>query len=136
MPSYGIGKLVYGVRKLTDSTVELEGGKLLHKPGFFFGGDCRACALLDLVCEELEAPCTSLLRGCEKPEDERKCEECEQLEDCLGEKPCCWLCPHLKECLEIARESGAEDFVKSRYGCDLQEFEAAVKMLLGKRKAS
>jgi len=134
MSRSGIGKLVYGVRKLTDSTVEFEGGKLLHKPSFLFGGDCRACALLDLVCEELEAPCTILLRGCEKPEDERKCEECEQLDECLGEKPCCWLCPHLKECLEITRDSGAEEFVKSRYRCSWEEFEVAVKMLLGKRK--
>ena len=67
MSRSGIGKLVYGVRKLTDSTVEFEGGKLLHKPSFLFGGDCRACALLDLVCEELEAPCTILLRGCKSP---------------------------------------------------------------------
>jgi hypothetical protein len=117
------------MRKLTNSTVELEGGKLMQKPSFLFGGDCRACALLDLVCEELETPCTGLLRECEKREKERRCEECEQLEPCLGEKLCCWLCLHLKECLEMARESGGEEFVKCRYGCGWEEFEAALKML-------
>ena len=120
--SPGIGKLVFGLRKLSPFTVELENGKILRKPV----SDCRVCALLNVVCEEIEFPCTFLLRKCKK---QKNCEACGRLEECLDEKPCCWNCPYLMECLERARERDGEFFVKFGYGCSWEEFEAAVKML-------
>jgi len=127
----GIGKIVYGIRKASSSTVELEDGELLHKPKFPFG-DCRACCLADVTCEEeLETPCLRMCRECSKPEDKRDCEECDNLEECLSEKPCCWDCPYLAECLEMAKDWCVDRFVKDIHGCDWDEFLAAVKMLAG-----
>jgi len=120
--SPGIGKLVYGLKKLSPFTVGLENGKILRKPV----SDCRVCALLNVVCEEIEFPCTFLLMKCKK---RKNCEACGRVEECLDEKPCCWNCPYLMECLEMARERDGEFFVKFRYGCNWEEFEAAVKML-------
>jgi len=124
----GIGKLVYGVVKLSPWAVKLESGALLFRPRFSMGGDCRVCALLDVVCEELETPCLYLVRRCQKPDEEKNCEACGELQECLGEKPCCWECPYLPECLAAARD-WSEDYVRDRYNCSWEEFEAAIKML-------
>jgi hypothetical protein len=128
--SSGIGRIVYGLRKINPSTVEAENGKQLHQPSSIFLDDCRTCALLDVVCEELESPCTCLLEKCEKPTEERDCEECERLDECLSDKPCCWECKHLMECLEMAKDCGADQFVSSVFSCDWEEFVEAVKMLV------
>ena len=122
-PSSGIGKLVYGLEKVSPFTVKLENGRFIRRPV----SDCRVCALNNVVCEELEYPCAYLLRKCRKRS--KNCETCGRLEECLDEKPCCWNCPYLMECLEMARERDGEFFVKFRYGCSWEEFEAAVKML-------
>jgi len=125
--SSGIGKLVYGLEKV-NFAVRLENGRIIRRPAFPLS-DCRSCALLDVVCEEIDSPCIFLLRKCSKRQEERDCEACGELSECLNEKPCCWDCPYLTECLEMARERGGELFVKSTYGCSWEEFEAAVKML-------
>ena len=125
----GVGKLVYGLTRISPWIVELENGCLIHNPSFSpFTRDCRACALLNIVCEELETPCLYLLKKCRKPDGERNCEECEKLQECLGEKPCCWECSYLPECLAMARD-WSEDYVRDRYSCDWEEFEAAIKVL-------
>lgn len=128
----GIGKIVYGLKKISPSTVETEDGKLIQKPSAFLS-DCRACALLNVVCEELESPCAFLREKCGKPDDDGDCEGCEQLQECLGEKPCCWECPLLHECLDVAMEWGADQFVKDIHGCDWEEFLIAVEMLAGRK---
>jgi hypothetical protein len=128
--SSGIERIVYGLRKLGSSTVETEDGKLIRKPDPIFLSDCRACALLEVVCEELESPCFILLEKCEKPTEERDCEECERLDECLSNKPCCWECKHLMECLEMAKDCGAGQFVSGVLGCNWEEFVEAVKMLV------
>jgi len=128
--STGIGKLVFGVRKLSSYAVQLENGKTVYKPCPFIG-DCRNCSLLDLVCKELESPCTFLLQRCDRPEKHELCEGCDRLDDCLAEKPCCWECPFLIECLKNLREEWGEQFIKSVFGCDWEELEIAVKMLAG-----
>jgi hypothetical protein len=123
MPEDGIGKLVYGLKKLSPFTVGLENGKFLRRPV----SDCRLCALLNIVCEEIESPCIFLLRKCKKRR--KNCESCDRLMECLDEKPCCWNCPYLTECLEMARDCDGEFFVKFMYGCCWEEFKTAVKML-------
>ena len=111
------------MEKISPHTVKLENGKVLYKPGV----DCRACALLNVTCEEIEFPCTFLLRKCKKRT--KKCETCRRLPECLDEKPCCWDCPCLTECLEMIKERDGEFLVKQRFECCWEEFEAAVKML-------
>jgi hypothetical protein len=128
--SSGIERIVYGLKKASPSTVETEDGKLIRKPDPIFLSDCRACALLEVVCEELESPCTYLLEKCEKPTEKRDCEKCERLDECLCEKPCCWECGHLTECLEIAKDCGADQLVSGVFGYSWEEFVEAVKMLV------
>jgi len=126
--SPGIGKLVFGLEKLSPHGVKLENGRILYRPLL----DCRPCALLNLVCEELDYPCTFLLRECRKRR--KNCEACRRFAECLEEKPCCWDCPYLMECLKMAKEGGGEAFVKLRFRCSWEEFEAAVKMLVENEK--
>lgn len=126
MPEAGIGKLVFGLRRISSFIVELENGKLLRKPIL---ADCRSCSLSNIVCEEIEYPCTFLLRKCGKREGEKDCETCKRLTECFDEKPCCWDCPYLMNCLEIAKERDGEEYVRIIYGCCWDEFETAVKML-------
>jgi len=130
---HGIGKIVYGVRKISPFTAELEDGKVMHKPSMFVCGDCRVCALLNVTCEELESPCTYSLSKCRKRGDAKNCEECVSLGECLDEKPCCWECRYLTECLEWAGDCGADQLVKDSYGCDFEEFMFAVKTMVKKR---
>ena len=118
--------MVYGLRGVGSSAVELENGKLVRRSCPPFPADCRGCSLLDLVCEELEYPCQGIRDQCSRSVE---CEECNQLAECLTDRPCCWKCKHLTECLENAKEGGAEDFVKHMFGCNWDEFVEAVKML-------
>jgi hypothetical protein len=55
------------------------------------------------------------------------------LEKCLNDKPCCWECPCLYECLRSGQESGLNGLVEIMYGCGWDEYEAAVKMLVEER---
>jgi hypothetical protein len=113
------------MKQLSAFTVELENEKLIHKPSFLFASDCRICALINVVCEDLEYPCIALTSECNK---NILCNECEQLENCLEKKPCCWKCKHLFECLDYASE-WASEFVKHIYDCTWEDYVKAIRLL-------
>lgn len=117
----GINKIVYGLKRLSPYSVETEGGKLLIKPPL----DCRACSLLNVVCEELEYPCRALTEKCEG----KDWEECNH--DRLEEKPCCWECRHLTDCIKMLKEGYGDELFISLFGCDAETFIKAVEMLAG-----
>lgn len=125
----GVKRLVYGLRMAGLGAVETEGGRLIRRPGPPFPADCRGCALIGLVCEELEYPCPGAAEGCAKYTSGARCDECEALDECLSNKPCCWECAHLFDCLEEAREAGAGELVEEHFGCCWDEFVEAIKML-------
>lgn len=131
MDGEGVKKFVYGLKKVSPTAVETEGGKLIRKPGPPSPSDCRGCSLIDFICEELDYPCPGIYNECRKSGGGLNCEDCEKIVECLDNRPCCWQCECLPECLETAREGG-EDFVKQRFKCDWEEFVEAVKMLLEK----
>jgi hypothetical protein len=128
----GVKKLVYGLKKLNAYAVEVEGGRAVRRPPPFPTGDCRSCTLLNLTCEELEYPCKVILEECSRHVEGFDCEECDRLSECLSEKPCCWDCKHLMECLENAKEWEANKFVEDQFKCSWEEFLEAVKMLTEK----
>jgi len=117
------------LKKLSPFTVELPNKRLIHKPSFLFCGDCRICALLNIVCEELEYPCPKLIDQfptCLYAD----CEKCHRLTECLESKPRCWECDFLEGCLERASE-WAFDYVKDNYGCPWEQYVEAINLLKG-----
>jgi len=125
----GVKRIVYGLKKVSSYAVETEGGGVIRSPPPFPIGDCRGCSLLDLTCEELEYPCQAIYKKCRKHAEGADCADCEELDTCLSRKPCCWDCKRLVDCLEFAREWGADKFVEDRLKCSWEEFLEAVKML-------
>lgn len=123
----GVRRIVYGLRKVSKWTVETEDGKLIERPPNLPWVDCRACALLDLVCEDLEYPCQAITDKCRR----RRvyCEDCKRMGECLYEKPCCWECKHLAECLENAESWAGDEWTMRLYGVDWETFVEAIKML-------
>jgi len=115
------------MKKLSRFTVELDNGTLVQKPSFLFGGDCRICALLNIVCEDLEYPCIKLTRECKA---DQGCEKCKAHTSCLENKPCCWKCELLFECLEL--KEWAAEYVEDIYNCTWETYLKAIKTLRGK----
>jgi hypothetical protein len=116
-------------RKISSWAVELSNGEVVRVPPPFPFGDCRGCSLINWICEDdMEYPCDGCQDNCFK---KLNCDECEEMNDCLADnKPCCWECGHLLECLDYATEWGAEDFVRDVFGVSWGEFIEAVKMLI------
>jgi hypothetical protein len=121
-------------KKLSPFAVELSSGKHVVRPPPYPFGDCRACSLIGWICEDLDYPCKAIREMCPFKDKNIDCEECKYLEQCLEKKPCCWECKYLMECLEMARDWGAEEFVKEVYGVEWSEFIDAVKMLRKTKK--
>ncbi|MEM1766622.1 MAG: hypothetical protein QXD86_01570 [Candidatus Bathyarchaeia archaeon] len=125
MPSGdGVRRLVYGLRRVSGWAVETEDKKLIERP--LGWSDCRSCALLDLVCEELEYPCQAVTEECLK---DAECDGCEEMDECVYAKPCCWECEHLFSCLECARSWAGDGWTMALYGVDWETFIEAIKML-------
>jgi hypothetical protein len=118
-----------GLKRLSRFAVELPSGRRIVNPPPFPFGDCRACSLIGWICEELEYPCKAVTEACPFRDRGADCMECEHLVQCLERKPCCWECRYLMECLDMARDWGAEDFVRDVYGAEWGEFIEAVKAL-------
>lgn len=120
------------MRQVSRFCVELSSGRDVFRPSFLFAGDCRICALLALTCEEeWDYPCSGAQDRCKKVSD-AYCDECseEERKDCIAEnKPCCWSCEHLMDCLELQGDGCGAEFVEDIYGCTWEEFVEAVKAL-------
>jgi len=116
------------LEQLSRFCVKTDKDKLIYKPSFLFGGDCRICVLLNMPCEELEYPCMAVTDRC-KLKQKIDCQECEYLQECLESKPCCWKCEHLFECLGDYRDCGADEYVKEVYDLTWDEFLKAIKTL-------
>jgi hypothetical protein len=125
----GVKRLIYGMKKVSPWAVKLENGVMVTRPGPPFPGDCRGCGLCWVVCEDDSSPCRAVYASCEKHAN-ILCDECEELWKCLDEKPCCWNCEYLDECLEMARDN--EEFVEDRFKCSWEEFVEAVRVLYRK----
>lgn len=128
----GVRRVIYGLKKVGESAVELENGVLIRMPSPLFPSDCRGCSLVDFICVELDYPCPGIYLECRKSGGGIKCEKCNKMTDCLDSRPCCWHCRHLLECADMARDGGGEDFVEHRFNCSWEEFIEAVKMLTEK----
>jgi len=124
----GVKRIVYGLKKVSSYAVETEGGVVIRGPPPSPLGVCRGCSLFGITCVELDYPCDAVIeKKCSvKGVD---CSECEKLADCLSDRQCCWDCIHLVECVESAKECGADMFVEDRLKCSWEEFVEAVKML-------
>ncbi len=124
--SIGVGRIVYGLRKINDYAVQFESGEVLRRPNPL--SDCRACPLIGFVCDDLEYPCQAILSKCGRRVDD--CTECDGFLECIScTKPCCWECDYLMECLEVAGDAYGKGFVQDRFKCDWEEFVEGVKML-------
>jgi len=120
------------LKKLSPFAVELPNGCLIYKPSFLFAGDCRICALNQIVCEELEYPCRVIFEDCNYF---KICEECLNVNKCLERKPCCWNCKRLMECLNDA-SGWAIDFVKDLYNCTWEQYIKAIGILRVRRNGT
>lgn len=133
MPQYeatvlgdGLRRLLYGLRKVCGWIVETEGKGVVMKPPPYFT-TCSLCSILTLVCYARDKPCPGTREKCNLEVD---CGECAKMSKCIYEnKPCCWDCGHLIECLENERNDDAERYVEKKFKSGWIEFIEAVRML-------